>query len=1407
MMKKILLFITLFLAGEVMASGVGSKFQLYVPPNAANTNREVAVMITAIYDSTKINLIDDNADGDNDDSYSGLLRLGETYIRYIKDGTVNDDAGGKWDGDYFVLESNKPVIFGQFVKGDNAQDFAISDNGTMKGTVFYLYTPQSVASKRDLNVFAYEDNTQITLKDITVSAQNTTGTAKVNLNSTKIKFTTTLNTKQDLIEIKTNGRNALDNGKTYLLTSNKPVTVQIGSLYQSTRHSGSYVPGISGSTLDNFFYFSIPNEKKGEQELKISSYNNNVNVKLDRLNTSNNTWVNIGDYNLNQNGYASWIADNNDQFPLFRVQVTGGKVSLFQCNYFETGNNNGRNDEYAFTPSNDGDKAGQNFTLWLPEPGDNSSCRDPFTGNSFGDDFSHLFLYANANANVNITDLATNGTVINTNIQINAGRYADFKVNQNTYNALKSNNRQPFLKITSTSPIVIGITNWYNSLISFSTSSVVNNLNISSKFNVDSVYSGSNSILTGFSKNIGYTFTSRKLTLTIPDGFNIVTSSLTTPSQGNVGAGTVSSGVNNSKIITWNNFTFNQNDSIAFAVTVTALTNYANGSPIPNGTDFNFISNITGTTSNDTLSSQSSSVLKVKNSNAFIQTDRFITAYEDLKNSSWNDWDVNDWVAGISQTLLADSLGRITRATFDIEALARGSSFDHSYFLTIKLLGNSSSTLTVRDSLGNIVSAESFSNQSNTNNFTVKIFNSTKKALPPATGIFSTNTFTGQLYTVKGWTARLEVNFSDRLNNIEDVNEKNFDPWILTQYGNEIHIASVAGLAGNTQNVDNNVISNTPLYSYYLALGYRVPFDWKWPYEGPAYPIWIAYPEFEDFVISGENVFNDWYDNPDTSKVWKRRIVQGDNSNITRVKQLPIEFDNSISGKTVFLDTIGKFFGSPKIADINRDGQMEIFIGCMDQRLYGFNSSGDILPGFPIPTQGIIRSTPAIDTNYNGLSIITFGSDDGNLYCVTSAGKTLPGFPVNTQGSIKSSPVLADLRGDGQKYIVVFSGSGRLYVYDLQGNVVPGFPKILQQSFDAFGSFLILPSPAVADLFLDGSREIITGTIDSNLYVVTNSGKVLNGFPQKLDNLVYSSPVISKFQDGTNKIVITTSGGTLYIFNRDGTLFNKKKLGDEFISSPVMYDINNDGTKDIIAITSDGIIHCLNSETLSTQWEFQTVTNILSTPVIADVTGDEFPEIIIPSMIGATIILDGDGFVDELNTSSIPIFNSWVVSGPAVGDIDNNGKLDIVLASYDQTIRAFEFPNSNSNSKVYWQSFGYNLGNTRWDESDYSPPPQPDQLGRIFNYPNPVTQEKTTIRVELPLNTDEIKIRIFDLGGELVKEVSKNDLIKNGIYWDYVWDLKNGKNILVASGVYIINVEAKLNGMTYTKNQKMGVAR
>jgi len=129
--KKINLFIFILLISNlVLANGEPSTyFNIYVAPNNDNVHRNVALIVTAIYDSTNFVIIDDGMDGDTDDSKSGLLMAGQSYILYIKDNGINDDAryasGGihKQDGDYFIIKSNKLVYASQSTDSDWQHDW------------------------------------------------------------------------------------------------------------------------------------------------------------------------------------------------------------------------------------------------------------------------------------------------------------------------------------------------------------------------------------------------------------------------------------------------------------------------------------------------------------------------------------------------------------------------------------------------------------------------------------------------------------------------------------------------------------------------------------------------------------------------------------------------------------------------------------------------------------------------------------------------------------------------------------------------------------------------------------------------------------------------------------------------------------------------------------------------------------------------------------------------------------------------------------------------------------------------------------------------------------------------------------------------------------------------------------
>lgn len=76
---------------------------------------------------------------------------------------------------------------------------------------------------------------------------------------------------------------------------------------------------------------------------------------------------------------------------------------------------------------------------------------------------------------------------------------------------------------------------------------------------------------------------------------------------------------------------------------------------------------------------------------------------------------------------------------------------------------------------------------------------------------------------------------------------------------------------------------------------------------------------------------------------------------------------------------------------------------------------------------------------------------------------------------------------------------------------------------------------------------------------------------------------------------------------------------------------------------------------------------------------------------------------------------------------------------------------------------------------------------KVFqNYPNPFNPS-TTITYQIP-NTSNVILRIYDINGQLVKELL-NETLAEGEY-HVTWNGKNEKNMIVGSGVYIYTVSA-----------------
>ncbi|HKN88915.1 MAG TPA: VCBS repeat-containing protein, partial [Acidimicrobiia bacterium] len=130
--------------------------------------------------------------------------------------------------------------------------------------------------------------------------------------------------------------------------------------------------------------------------------------------------------------------------------------------------------------------------------------------------------------------------------------------------------------------------------------------------------------------------------------------------------------------------------------------------------------------------------------------------------------------------------------------------------------------------------------------------------------------------------------------------------------------------------------------------------------------------------------------------------------------------------------------------------------------------------------------------------------------------------------------------------------------------------------------------------------------------------------------------------------------------------------------SPVIGDVNNDGSNDVLVGGQDGKLYAYdaNGAMLPGHWPAVATSAIDSTPAIGDVDGDGKNEVVVGTgslevagARGALDIFNSDGSLRcEKLMSTLHGTNNAVYGAPSIGDVTGDGVNDIVFGSWDTTI-------------------------------------------------------------------------------------------------------------------------------------------
>lgn len=196
-------------------------------------------------------------------------------------------------------------------------------------------------------------------------------------------------------------------------------------------------------------------------------------------------------------------------------------------------------------------------------------------------------------------------------------------------------------------------------------------------------------------------------------------------------------------------------------------------------------------------------------------------------------------------------------------------------------------------------------------------------------------------------------------------------------------------------------------------------------------------------------------------------------------------------------------------------------------------------------------------------------------------------------------------------------------------------------------------------------------------------------WPQQLPGSTTSSPLIEDLNnDGTQHIIFGDTQGYLHCLDADRQQAEgfPVHLGSNISSAVAIGDLTNDGNKEICAVRMNGFVHLVDhsGEEL---FVFDSGGQIRANPMIGSLTENGEMKIIILTFGNPRIIvLNNDGTIYQEY-----LLDSQVLSSSALGDVSGDGNNEVIFVTNDGNLHA-----KTLHTGVNIEGFPVNLGAASW---------------------------------------------------------------------------------------------------------------
>jgi hypothetical protein len=305
--------------------------------------------------------------------------------------------------------------------------------------------------------------------------------------------------------------------------------------------------------------------------------------------------------------------------------------------------------------------------------------------------------------------------------------------------------------------------------------------------------------------------------------------------------------------------------------------------------------------------------------------------------------------------------------------------------------------------------------------------------------------------------------------------------------------------------------------------------------------------------------------------------------------------------------------GSPVVYDWYGNNQ-NVIMQAAGSRIYAWNSSGTVLPNFPINLSELITTPLTImDVTRNGVAEIIVATSDRRMHILNARGEALNGWPQSLNSVVSSRPLIAEI--NGQRSVFAFAENA-LHSWEINGTRRNGYPVFLPSQMagaPAKHNQHIIGAGLDGNIYSVGLESLFSDTLSSthasdSMYVqslqISNSS--LNATPS-------SHSVLMRDDEGFYReqlILSQSSNGSVFMHNSEGILRFTKTMGQPGSGSfaPLVTDLDLNLRIDVVALADFGRLYAW--DILSGERLYDLPTNGMRHIVVEDLTGNGNNEII-----------------------------------------------------------------------------------------------------------------------------------------------------------------------------------------------------